>query len=86
MSLEPRLELKHEIIIDELDEVGEITFVTKGQVVVGYEINKQKRYCIKFSDCLVIGAYEVQFDKRSSHIYTALTNCEGLFLRKISWN
>ena len=30
MSLEPRHDLKHEIFIDELDEVGEITFVTKG--------------------------------------------------------
>ena len=85
-SLEPRQELKHTIFADELDEVCEINFITKGQVVVGYEINKQKRYCIKFIDCVVIGAYECEFDKRSSHIYTALTNCEGLFIRKSNWS
>ena len=54
--------------------------------MVGYEINKQKRYCIKFQDCIVIGAYECQFNKRSSFIYTALTALEGLFIRKEKWN
>lgn len=40
MSLEPRCDQRHTILADELDEVCEITFITKGQVVVGYEINK----------------------------------------------
>ena len=34
------------ILMDELDEVGEITFVHKGKIGVGYEINKMKKLCI----------------------------------------
>ena len=40
MSLEPIYYNKHTILIDELDEQNQITFIHKGQVVVGYEINK----------------------------------------------
>lgn len=86
MSLEPRQERKRTIIADELDEFNEITFVNKGQVIIGYEINNQKRYCIKYTDCVVIGAYECTFNKRSSFIYTTLTNIEGLFIRKQKWS
>jgi len=32
--------------MDELDELGEMTFVFKGKVGVGYEINKIKKVCI----------------------------------------
>ena len=44
--LEPFLEQKHVIIANELDEFNEIIFINSGKVAVGYEINKQKRYCI----------------------------------------
>lgn len=81
MSLEPRQEVKHTVLADELDEFNEITFVNKGQIVIGYEVNNQKRYCIKYTDCVVIGAYECMFKKRSNYIYAALTNIEGLFVR-----
>ena len=39
MSLEPRHESKRTVLADELDEFNEVTFVQKGQIVVGYEIN-----------------------------------------------
>jgi hypothetical protein len=48
-------------------------FVTKGQVLIGYEINKQKRYCIKYTDMIIIGAYGCTFNKRASFIYNART-------------
>ena len=54
-------------------------------MVVGYEINNQKRYCIKYSDSIVIGAYECMYNKRSAFIYTALTEIEGFFIRKRKW-
>ena len=40
MSLEPIHYEKYTLLIDELDEQNQITFIHKGQVVVGYEINK----------------------------------------------
>ena len=73
-NLEPRKDAKHSILVDELDEFNEISFINKGKVVIGYEINKQRRYCIEFKDKCVIGAYGITFNKRAAFIYTALTN------------
>lgn len=55
-------------------------------MVIGYEINHEKRYCIKYSDSIIIGAYEVMFNEKSSFIYTAMTNVEGFFIRKFKWD
>lgn len=40
-KLEPRFEPRHTIIYDELEDVDDMMFVTKGTVLIGYEINKQ---------------------------------------------
>lgn len=45
-KLEPFREKKGTKLKQELDEFNEIMFVNKGKVVIGYEINKEKRYCI----------------------------------------
>ena len=86
MSIEPRMEEKKTILANELDEFNEITFIQTGQLVIGYEVNNQKRYCLKFTESVVIGAYECMFNKRSAYIYTTLTECEGLFIRKNVWD
>jgi len=83
--LEPRFESRGTILLDELEECNEIIFVYKGSVVVGYEINKVKKYCIRYQDRCVIGAYGVAFNNRSCCIYTALTNVHGYFIRKEKW-
>ena len=41
--LAPRFELKGSMLVNELDEYGEIIFVHKGCIGVGYEINKNIR-------------------------------------------
>ena len=61
MNLEPRFEVRGTTIIDELDEVSEITFVTHGQCVIGFDFNKEKKYCHKFTDKIIIGAFNVTF-------------------------
>ena len=38
--LEPNSEVKHTIMINELDEFNMVEFVHKGKILVGYEINK----------------------------------------------
>lgn len=45
-KFESRREEKYTIIVDELEPLYEVNFVNKGKVVVGYEINKEKRYCV----------------------------------------
>jgi len=47
-SLEPRFYKKKTIMVDELDEMLEIIFIDKGKTMIGYEINKQKRFCLQF--------------------------------------
>jgi hypothetical protein len=48
--LEPRFESRYFIFADELEDVQVINFVSKGSVVVGYEINKIRRYCLKLKE------------------------------------
>ena len=60
--LEPRQEKKYVSMVEELDEINEIIFVMKGTVVVGYEINKQKRYCIKYENKCEVGAFGLTFN------------------------
>ncbi len=38
--LEPMFETKGISIINELDEFGEVTFISSGTVGIGYEVNK----------------------------------------------
>jgi hypothetical protein len=46
-KLEPRSEKRKTILRDELEEPNEILFVYEGHVVIGYEINKERKYCLK---------------------------------------
>jgi len=43
-NLMPRYEKKGETILNELDEIGEVTFVYIGKVALGFEINKIKKF------------------------------------------
>ena len=45
-KLEPFIEQRRTVLKAELDEFNEIMYINKGKVVVGYEINKERRYCI----------------------------------------
>ena len=60
--LEPRHEKKHTVIIDENEECNEIIFIMKGSIVTGYEINKQKRYCLKQKNNGIIGSFFCTFN------------------------
>jgi hypothetical protein len=60
--LEPFREKGYTVLKEELDEFNEIMYVNKGKVVIGYEVNKEKRYCIQYTDKVVIGAYGITFN------------------------
>jgi hypothetical protein len=53
------------ILVNELDENLEVVFIDKGQIMVGYEINKQKRYCLRYEDKCIIGAFGCTFNQRA---------------------
>jgi len=84
-SLEPRSEPAGTCLIDELDEFLEITFIMKGTVAIGYEINKIRKFCTTKTNKCVIGGYGVTFNQRAAYIYSAVTNCTGFFIRRANW-
>ena len=85
MNLEPISFERKTVIINELDEINEILFVNKGEVVVGFEINNQKKYCIRLRNQCVIGAYELNFGQRAKYVYTAFKRTHAYFIRKEKW-
>jgi hypothetical protein len=84
-QLEPFEEPRRTELIEELEEFHVIQFIQKGTVLIGYEFNKQKRYCLKLKNRAVIGAYGVTFNHRARFIYTSLNRIEGFFIRKQAW-
>ena len=60
--MEPVHYAKSKLLFAELDDVNEVIFVEHGFYDIGYEINKQKKYCIKYTDKCVIGAFGVTFN------------------------
>ena len=73
MILEPIQFGKNEILINELEEFNQIYFIRKGHFLVGYEMNKEKKYCLSFKNNQV--AYGMTFLKRSEAIYKTKSRC-----------
>ena len=85
MFLEPMSFSKNVILVNELEEFNQIYFIRKGHFLVGFEMNKEKKYCLSFKNNNVIGAYGMTFRKRSDVIYKTKTRCFGTFIRKTNW-
>lgn len=81
----PRFEHKGTVLFEELEEISEVIFLSKGLVDIGYEINKKKKYVMRFTDQVVIGAYNCCFNTRASFIYRCKSDCSGYSIRKSDW-
>jgi len=72
-SLEPRRYIEGDVIYHELEEILEMTFVMNGGFAVGYEINKQTKYKLRFVNMktgyfkvnAIFGGFNCLFFKRS---------------------
>jgi len=83
--LEPRQEFENVIIYNELDEVNEVIFFNKGSVDIGFEINRFKKFVIRLSKDIIVGAFNISFNKRTKFIYLAKTYCNGYSIRRSNW-
>ena len=83
--LEPRYDNAGTLLINELDEHQEIYFVMKGTTLIGYDMNKERHYCVRKKDNCIIGAFGLTFRFRSTVVYYAKTRVEGYFIRKENW-
>ena len=81
--LEPRIQQKNEIIFNELDEVNEVIFFMSGAVDIGFEINRKQAYVLRIDNNMLIGAYNVAYNKRSKFIYKTYKDCSGFSIRRL---
>ena len=84
-NLEPQQWLNAEVMINELDEAGQIIFVHKGKIGVGYELNKIKKVVAQFINKCVIGSFYVTFKKRSNFLYITIGEVDTCFIRRHIW-
>lgn len=83
--LEPRILARNEVVFNELDEVNEVIFIMSGAVDIGYEINRDVNYVLRIDKDILVGAYNVAYNKRSKFNYKAQKNCTGFSIRRIDW-
>jgi len=84
-SLEPRKEDKNTIIFNELEDINEIIFFCKGAYDIGYQLNTQHKYVLRYENSNPIGGYGVTFDQKAEFIYKTHTDCYGHFIRRANW-
>lgn len=84
-SLEPRKEDSETIIINELDEFSEVLFFTKGQVDIGFDINRKRHFVLRKRKSIVIGDFGCTFNQKANFIYKVYRTCEGFSIRKKNW-
>ena len=84
-ALEPRKVMAGKILFNELDEFTEILYFNKGQVDIGFEINRKKFYALRRCYSIIIGDVGCTFNQDSEFIYRANSTCEGFSIRKFHW-
>ena len=84
-ALEPIHTCSNTILFNELEEVDEVLFFTKGIHDIGYELNTEKIFVLRYENSNPLGAYNVTFDERSEYIYKTHTDCDGFFIRRNKW-
>jgi len=61
-SLDPKIETEDSTIFEELDEINEVIFILDGVIDLRYQINKIKKYVLRFDCNFVVGAYNCTFN------------------------
>jgi hypothetical protein len=61
-SLGPKIETEDSTIFEELDEINEVIFILDGVIDLRYQINKIKKYVLRFDCNFVVGAYNCTFN------------------------
>lgn len=83
------------VIYKELDEITEVIFFVNGQFDIGFEVNGQVTYVLRYQNSTLynvksygeaIGEYGCTFNKNSRFIYKTTFLCSGYFIRKKYWN
>ena len=84
-SLNPIHFKRGERILNELEDVNQVTFVMRGKYRVGYAVNFFECQKLELTKGSIIGGYECSYDRRSTYIFRAKTDLEGYFITKKQW-
>jgi len=63
--MEPRMEIKDEILYQELEEINEILFHERGIINIGYSVDRKERMVLQMNSGVIIGAYYCTFGLKS---------------------
>jgi hypothetical protein len=83
--LEPILIVKDKTLYTEQDELTEVYFIMTGTYKIGFSVNLERFYPMKYEHYSIIGAYGVTFFRRSAYIYRTVTECKAYFIRRKIW-
>ena len=84
-ALEPIEYKANTVIYNELEDINMIIFFVKGLHEIGYELNNENFYVLRYGNSNPIGAFGVTFDVVSEYIYKCRTDCRGYFIRRNNW-
>ena len=85
LNLEPCSYNNRETLFTELDEFNEIIFIDTGVIGIGYELNKQRKFILRYDNGYILGAYGLTYSQRSRFIYKCFSNASGYFIRREKW-
>ena len=71
LGLEPRCEERGSILLEENQEVDEVTMFETGTIAVGFELNKQKYFVLRLQqhNMIAVGGYCLTHDIRSEYVW-----------------
>ena len=84
-ALEPIHLSRDTTLFAEQDEITEVYFLMSGIWDIGFSVNLEQFFKMRYEHYSVIGAYGVTFFKRSAYIYKTVTECKGYFIRRQRW-
>ena len=84
--LEPRREEAGCVLLQELEEVNEIIFFETGIVDVGYDINRHKKFVLRYEKQIEIGAYHCTFNRQAIFVFMCKSDCYGQSIKKTVWH
>lgn len=84
-ALEPIHYKANSIIFNELEDINEIIFFVKGYHEIGYELNNENIFVLRYGNSNPIGAFGITFDVKSEYVYKCKTDCNGYFIRRNNW-
>ena len=65
--------------------MNEVIFFMTGAIDIGFEINRTQNYCLRIDNNILIGGYNVAYNKRTKFIYKTYKTCNGFSIRRLDW-